>query len=235
MSLKYSLTENLLTAQPDDYNARPQDVKSHDLKSIISQMLEKGSTITRADILAVLNNFFEVAGTITANGEAINTDLFKTNLSITGVFDGAGDTFDKSLHTIKVNTNAGKVLKDALTKIQVEKTTAPEAIPHILEVKDSVSGSVNDQITSSGVLEITGSLLKIEGDNPDNGVYLVASDGTKNKVATLVDNKPARLFVILSTLTAGEYTLQVTTQYNGGGSGLKQPRTGTFNKPLTIV
>jgi len=41
MSLKYSLTENLLTAQADDYNARPQDVKSHDLESIIAQMLER--------------------------------------------------------------------------------------------------------------------------------------------------------------------------------------------------
>jgi len=234
MSLKYSLTENLLTAQSDDYNARPQEVKSHDLESIIGQMLEKGSTVTRADILAVLNNFFEVAGTITAAGETINTDLFKTNLSITGMFEGAGDTFDRGRHTIKVNTNAGKVLKEALDNIQVEKTTAPEAIPYILEVKDSVSGSVNDQITSGGVLEITGSLLKIEGDSTDNGVYLVAGNGTKNKIATLVDNKPARLFVILPKLSAGEYTLQITTQYTGGAP-VKTPRTGTFSKPLTVA
>ena len=235
MSLKYSLTENLLTAQPDDYNARPQEVSSHDLESIISHMLEKGSTVTRADILAVLNNFFEVAGNITASGETINTDLFKTSLSISGVFDGAGDTFDKSRHSIRVNTNAGKVLKDALAKVQVEKTTASESMPYILEVKDSVSGSVNDQITSGGVLEITGSLLKIDGANAANGVYLVAADGTKNKVPTLVDNKPARLFVILPTLAVGEYTLQVTSQYNGGGAGLKTPRTGTFSKPLTVA
>ena len=233
MSLKYSLTENLLTAQPDDYNARPQEVSSHNLESIISQMLEKGSTVTRADILAALNNFFEVVASITASGETINTDLFKTSLSITGVFDGAGDTFDKSRHTIKVNTNAGKVLKEAVAKIQVEKTTTPESIPYILEVKDSVSGIVNDQITSGGVLEITGSLLKVDGDNAANGVYLVAADGSKNKVPTLVDNKPARLFVILPALTAGEYTLQITTQYTGG-TPVKTSRTGTFSKPLTV-
>ncbi len=235
MSLKYSLTENLLTAEADDYSARPQDVKSNDLENIITQMLEKGSTITRADILAVLNNFFEVAGTITASGETINTDLFKTNLSITGVFAGATDTFDKGRHRIKVNMNAGRILKEAATKIQVEKITVPEAIPHILEVKDSVSNSVNEHITSGGVLEITGSLLKIEGESSDNGVFLVSGDGTKNKIITLVDNKPARLFVILPSLSSGEYTLQVTTQYNGGGSGLRNPRTGIFNKPLTVV
>ncbi len=235
MSLKYSLTENLLTEQADDYNARPQEVKSHDLESIIAQMLEKGSTVTRADILAVLSNFFEVASSITANGEAIHTDLFKTNFSIAGVFEGATDSFDKSRHRIKVNTTAGKVLKEALKKIRVEKVSASEVIPHILEVKDSISGSVNEQITSGGILEITGSLLKIEGDHSDNGVYFVARDGTKKRVATIADNKPARLFVVLPKLASGEYTLQITTQYNGGGSGLKNPRTGTFDKLLTVV
>lgn len=235
MSLKYSLTQNMLTAQPDDYTARTQEVSSHDLESIISRMLEKGSTVTRADILAVLNNFFEVATSITADGENINTDLFKTRLSISGVFDTAGDTFDKSRHTIKVNTNAGKMLKGALANIQVEKTTAREFIPYVAEVKDSLSGSVNDQITSGSVLEITGSRLKVEGDHAANGVYLVAADGTKTKVTTLVENKPAKLFVILPALTAGEYTLQITTQYNVAGGHLKSPRTGTFSKPLTVL
>ncbi|MDE5421520.1 DUF4469 domain-containing protein [Ancylomarina sp. DW003] len=235
MSLKYSLTENLLTAEVDDYNARPQEVTSYDLEDIIAQMLEKGSTVTRSDILAVLNNFFEVAGTITSNGGMINTDLFKTNFSVTGVFNGATDAFDKSRHAIKINTNAGKVLKTALTKVKVEKVASAETIPHILEVKDSISGSVNDQISSEGVLEITGSRLKLDGDNATNGVYLVASDNTRNKVVTVVDNKPARLIVILPTLAAGEYSLQITTQYNGGGSGLKSPRTGTFSKLLTVV
>lgn len=85
------------------------------------------------------------------------------------------------------------------------------------------------------MLEITGSRLKLDGDNATNGVYLVAGDNTRNKVITVVDNKPARLIVILPTLAAGEYALQITTQYNGGGSGLKSPRIGTFSKLLTVV
>ena len=78
-------------------------------------------------------------------------------------------------------------------------------------------------------------MLKIEGNHSDNGVYFIASDGTKKRVATIADNKPARLFVVLPKLTNGEYTLQITTQYNGGGSGLKNPRTGTFYKLLTVA
>lgn len=235
MNLKYSLAPNLLTSRVDNYTARAQNVKSHDLESIIRIMLAEGSRVTRADILAVLSGFFEVAGILTAKGEAINTDLIKTSFSITGTFDSVEDTFDNSRHAVRVNINAGKILKEAVAQIQIKKVTAPEAIPRILNVKDSISGSVNDRITSNGVLEIIGSLLKIEGDNVNNGVYLIGSDGTRNKVVTLIENKPRRLFVILPTLAAGEYTLQIITQHNGGTPWLKSPRTGVFHMPLTIA
>lgn len=119
--------------------------------------------------------------------------------------------------------------------IRVQKITTPDKAPNIVEVEDSISGSVNSQITSGGVLKMTGSLLKIEGDNPDNGVYFVAADGTKNKVATVVDNKPGQLIVVIPTLSPGTYTLEVMTQHNGGGTGLKAPRTGTFGQTLTVV
>ena len=203
MSLKYSLTENLLTQQSDDYRASPQEVKSHDLESIIAQMLEKGTTVTRSDILAVLNNFFEVAETITTNGEMINTQLFKTNVSITGVFDGAGDVFDKNRHTVKVNLNPGRLLKDGIAKVQVEKVSVSEITPHVLEVKDSVSGSVNDEIKSGGVMEVKGSHLKVEGDDPSNGLYLIGQDAKKYKVITLIENKPSKLYAIIPTLEPG--------------------------------
>lgn len=233
MSLKYNLVQNLLTSNPDDHSARPQGIKSHNLKSIISLMLKSGSTITHADITAVLINFFEVAGSITANGEIINTDLFKTKLSITGVFNSALDTFNRDRHAIKINTNPGKILKQAVAQMQVEKITTPKLIPNILGVKDSISGSIDNKITSGGILEIIGILLKISGDHVNNGVYFIGKDGTRNKVVTTVQNKPGSLIVMIPTLVTGEYTLELTTQYRGS-STLKTPRTGTFHKPLVV-
>lgn len=52
--LKYSLRENLLTAAPDDFMAQVQDVRSYTLDEIIDAMMQKGSTLTRADVAAVL-------------------------------------------------------------------------------------------------------------------------------------------------------------------------------------
>ena len=234
MSLKYALLENLLTPNPDDYVAQVQNVISHDLSSVIEKMLEGGSTITKTDALAVLNRFFEVLTRISKDGETVNLDLFRTNLSITGVFDSASDSFDPKRHSININANAGRLLKEAIGKVKLEKTSTAEALPHIMEVKDSVSRTVNQHITANGVIEVVGSLLRIAGDHPKNGLYFVAADGKTTKAITLIDNKPARLIAMVPNLSSGEYSLQITSQYTSG-KFLNKPRTGHFHKVFTVL
>lgn len=234
MSLKYALVENLLTSRTNDYVAKPQEVRSHDLASITERMIQKGSTITKTDTLAVLNTFFEVVKEITQEGETIHTELIHTNFSIQGVFDSATEKFDPKKQKLKINVNAGKKLKKALPLVTLEKTTTTEPLPNLVEVKDSISGSVNDRITSGGVVEIIGSMLKVEGTKTANGVFFTAQDGTAHKVNTIVENKPSKLIVICPTLTPGKYTLQVTTQYSGSKQ-VKETKTGTFHKQLTVA
>ena len=231
MSLKYALLENFLTTRADDYTAQIQEVKSHDLKSVVSKM-KKGST-SDTNAIAIITSFFEAIEEITGEGESISTDLIHTKFSIQGVFNGANDTFDPKRHTLRLNVTASKNFKKALSNITLEKTTAPDVSVQLLEVKDSVSGSINQNITSEGVVEIVGNMLKIDGSDPSNGIFFVASDGTVNKVVTIIENKPSRLIAIIPTLKAGTYTLRVTTQYNGG-TPLNAPRSGTFHLPLTV-
>ncbi len=234
MSLKYGLLENLLTARHDDYTAQPQDVKSHDIADIIVRMVQKGSTITKTDILAVLNSFFETLEEITEEGGIVNTGLINTSFSIAGVFEEATDTFDRRRHSVRLNINPGKELREVLSRIRTEKTGTLEALPHILEVKDSVSGTVNERLTPLGVVEIIGSRLRIYGDSKSNGIAFVNAEGEQFKPTTLVSNKPAKLIAILPDLPTGEYTVQITTQYNHTPKGLKEPRTGAFNRHLMV-
>ncbi len=234
MSLKYALLENLLTARLDEHTAQLQDVKSHDLQDIIDKMVERGSTVKKTDTLALLNAFFDTVRAITEEGGTINTGLINTHFSIPGVFEEATDTFDRQRHSVRLNVSAGKELKEVLRHIKMEKTSTLKALPHILEVKDIVSGTVNERLTSSGLVEITGSRLKIYGTSEGNGIAIVNSEGARFKPAVLVSNNPAKLIAILPELATGEYTLQVTTQYNYREKGLKEPRTGAFNRHLMV-
>ena len=131
--------------------------------------------------------------------------------------------------------NAGKRLKEVLAGIRVEKVESVKALPHVLEVKDSITGSVNRQISTGGVVEIIGSRLKIKGDDPENGIYFEDSQGKTYKVQTLIENKPARLIVLVPSLEKGMYSLHIQTQYAKGSATVKQARTGTFEHPLSVV
>ena len=114
--LKYSLRENLLTAAPDDFMAQTQDVRSYTLDEIIDLMMQKGSTLTRADVSAVLQIYGEVCASVIADGSALNTPLMNTSLSISGVFNGANDAFDKKRHAVNLNMTAGTYYIEVRTK-----------------------------------------------------------------------------------------------------------------------
>ncbi|MGL4908661.1 MAG: DNA-binding domain-containing protein [Bacteroidales bacterium] len=234
MALKYTLLKNQLTKRDDDYNAIMQDLKRYDLESLIQRMLLNGSTITKSDILAVLNSFFELITTISSEGGYVQTDLFSTKLSIKGTFEGSLDHFDPKRHKVCINLLAGRKLKKATSSIKLEKVNPQELRPHIIEVRDSISSSINQYITSGGVIEITGSMLKIEGEHPSNGIYLITTEGASTKITSIIINKPAKLICLIPELEKGEYRLQVITQHTNG-KPLKTSRTSTFHNTLTVA
>jgi len=231
--LKYSLIENLLTERIDDYTALAQPVASYDKEAVIELMLRRGSLLTRTDILAVLNGFDEAVVDIIRDGGTLNLPLFNTSFSISGVFEGPLDVFDGNRHKLNVNLTKGTVLRDAEAKVAFEKTGTITPQPQILEVKDSVSGKVNEVLTPNGVVELFGNSIKIAGENADCGLWFVPESGEAVKAQVIVQNKPSIIIAILPALLSGAYTLKVVTQYSGGNL-LKQPKTSAFVKPLVV-
>ena len=234
--LKYSLRENLLTPAPDDYMAQAADVRSYTLDEIIDLMMEKGSTLTRADVAATLQVYGEVVSAIIKDGSAVNTPLMNTSMSISGVFDGANDSFDKKRHTVNLNITAGTLLRDAVTKVKCEKTEGVSTDPYITEVADIVSGKVNEVLTKGGVVQLTGSRLKFKADDTAQGIFFVPETGNPVRASVIAENKPARVMAIIpADLPAGTYYIEVRTKIAEGGKALKNLKTGRFAKALTVT
>ena len=232
--LKYSLRENLLTPAPDDYMAQVADVRSYTLDEIIDLMMEKGSTLTRADTKAVLQVYGEVVSAIIKDGSAVNTPLMNTSMSISGVFDGANDSFDKKRHTVNLNITAGTLLRDAVTKVKCEKTEGVSTDPYITEVTDIVSGKTNEVLTKGGIVQITGSRLKFDAKDASQGIFFVPETGNPVRASVIAENKPARLMAIIpADLAAGTYYIEVRTKIIGSSQKSKTLKTGKFDKPLT--
>ena len=234
--LKYSLRENLLTAAPDDYMAQVADVRSYTLDEIIDLMMDKGTTVTRADVAATLQVYGEVCSSIIKDGSALNTPLMNTAMSISGVFNGANDAFDKKRHTVNLNLTAGTLLRDAATKVKCEKTESANTDPYITEVADIVSGKVNESLTKGGIIQITGSRLKFDDKDAAQGIFFVPETGAPVRADVIAENKPARVMAIIpADLKAGTYYIEVRTKRAEGGKALKTRNPGRFAKPLTVT
>ena len=234
--LKYSLRENLLTPAPDDYMAQAADVRSYTLDEIIDLMMEKGTTLTRADVAATLQVYGEVVSAIIKDGSAVNTPLMNTSMSISGVFNGANDSFDKKRHTVNLNITAGTLLRDAVTKVKCEKTEGASTDPYITEVTDIVTGTANATLTKGGVVQLVGARLKFDAKDAAQGIFFVPETGEAVRAAVIAENKPARLMAIIpADLAAGTYYIEVRSKHSGGGKPLKAVKAGRFAKPLTVV
>ena len=234
--LKYSLRENLLTPAPDDYMAQAADVRSYTLDEIIDLMMEKGSTLTRADVAATLQVYGEVCSLLIKDGCALNTPLMNTALSISGVFNGANDSFDKKRHTVNLNITAGTLLRDAAGKVKCEKTEGVSTDPYITEVTDIVTGTVNTTLTKGGVVQLVGSRLKFDAKDEAQGIFFVPETGEAVRAAVIAENKPARLMAIIpADLAAGTYCIEVRTKIIGSSQKSKTLKTGRFDKPLTCT
>lgn len=232
--LKYCLRENLLTPDENDYMAQTADVRSFSLDEIIDLMMQKGSTLTKADTKAALQVYGEVVSALIKDGAAVNTPLMNTSLSISGVFNGATDSFDKKRHSVNLNLTAGPLLKDAAAKIKCEKTEAADTNPYITEVTDVVSGKVNEVLTAGGIVQLVGARLKFDPKDAAQGLFFVPETGEAVRATVIAENKPARLMAIIpADLPAGNWYVEVRTKYTVGGKPLKKAKIGRFTKPLT--
>ena len=234
--IKYALRENLLTAEPDDYMAQVTDAKAYTLDEVIDRMAKRGTTVTRTDLVAIMQLYGEECAAIVEEGGCLNTPLVNTSYSITGVFTGEDDSFDKSRHTLKLNVTPGTLLKEAVKKARTTKVESASTDPYITKVSDKVTLSTSE-VKAGSVMELLGSRLKFDAGDCEQGVFAVSSsDGKAYRCPVVIENKPARVIVLLdSAVPAGEFTVEVRTKMGSTGHQLKTLKTGRFRKTLTAT
>jgi len=230
MPLKYALFENHLTPEPDDYMAVVQNYEAKTQDDVINLMISRGSTVTRAEALSVMEEYGLATEQLLKDGYGINTPLFNLSPSIQGIFNGSDDSFDRSRHTVKINISPGTRIKGIAGTISVEKVkgASPKPDPEYLE--DKGSGTRNDTLTPGNIAMLKGSRLKFDEADPLQGIFFVALNGTATKVATVSRNKPSELHFLIPTLSAGEYSVEVRVMFKN----TKDLKVGWLNSNVTV-
>jgi HU-like DNA-binding protein/uncharacterized protein with Ig-like fold DUF4469 len=231
MALKFALFENHLTSAPGDYMAVTTDNVSVGREEIIERMIRSGSTVTKAEALSVLEEYSRALEEHLMEGNNVVTPLYRISQSISGVFDSRSEAFKKEKHRININIHPGLRLREIRSQIAVERVEGTPAHPVPIDFKDVVSDSMNDVLTPGGVGELTGNDLKFDPAQSDQGIFLIAGDGTITRVSTIVRNKPSNLiFMITDGLATGNYSLEVRSVL----PGTKNIRTGLLDAELTV-
>ncbi len=229
MAIKYVLRKNNLVEEPDIYAAGVQISGSVGLEQIADRIVEQGTTVRRADVLAVLENAITAIDTLLLDGFRVNLgglcDLFPR---IRGKFEGPSDSYDPSRHKVDVSANPGKRIRSAVREqATVEKQQTIKPVP------DLVSYGNTGLPGSPSIGTITGYRLKFNTDQGDEGIFFVSTtDASETRVSppTIQLNKPSRLVFLNPTLSSGTYWLEVRTRYTPEG----ELRVGRFDGAITI-
>lgn len=209
MAVRYGLMENLLTDDPNDYRAVTTDNETDTEEDIVDDMVERGSTVTRADIVSVLEEYRASIRRRVAMGRNISTPLFEAYHTISGVFNGPNDNFDRSRHQVKLSMNPGKVLKEVMSSVEVQRVDIDPATPVIQRVEDLRTHSINDEFSSGDIIAIRGANLKFDESDPQQGVFFIDDSGNESKATNVAKNKPSELLVFAPEGLSGTYHIEV--------------------------
>ncbi|GHU24302.1 hypothetical protein FACS1894172_10640 [Spirochaetia bacterium] len=237
-TIKAWLYENLLSADQNDYVARVSAERTLNVREICESAVERGGAdISAAAMEHAVALYHKELGYRLCDGFSVNTGWYTASMHVKGVFDSPTSAFDPAKHTVIAEFHQGAELRKELAAVTVSILGKAESTFFITQVTDMRTGSVNDILTPGRNAKIAGSKLKVAGESATCGVYFVnTADQTRVKVdsADIVENQNAHLMVLTPALSAGTYQLEITTQYSGGSTLLKEPRTATFDRPLTV-
>lgn len=235
MTIRYALYENNITTDPADYAAQVKITGSAGLEMIAQRMIDQGSTVTRADILAVLEDLLMATESYLLEGYRVQfgglCELFPR---IKGVFNGITDSFDAGRHRIDVGANPGsRIRKSVRAKASAARAETILPVPMLLEYRDLETEATNSLISENTIGTINGHRLKFEPNRADEGIYIVPTDGSPGiKVTAIQKNKPSQLVFQVPILPdSTDFHLEVRTRFGDADSEL---RTGRLDARLSL-
>lgn len=229
--MKYFLSKNQMSQNKEEYVARVTQQETVSYEDIIKMTTRRGLSLTDTELTSAFNELTYTINDVLNSGRAVETPFVRYRPSLGGVFLNKDDTFDPNRHTIRINCLAGKSIKIDPQSMNFEKVKFTGTSPFIERVLDYSSLEENNSIKPGGTAEISGELLKIDTEDPEQGIFFT-QNGTTTKVSVIIRNLPSDLiFNIPDALTPGQYQLEIRNKTNRKDKTLK---TFLFSSLLTV-
>lgn len=230
--MKYALYPNGLTPDPNDFTAKVVDAPTRTLDDLLEDMAHPGSGLTEGEVRMVIAALERCIQKVVQRGENVNLGFLRSSITIQGVFHHKNEVFDPAKHSLMLNLQAGNSLQKQLELITLEKVTSTLKRPLLTTFHDLKSDSVNTQITPGRIGVLAGGDLKVDMEDPEQGVYFIDGQSQETKVVLFSKNVASELhFEIPDALASGGYRLEVRNRYKGS----QTLRVGSLEQTLNVV
>jgi hypothetical protein len=235
----YKLIKNHLFRDEERYNARVVYTETLYMKDIIELMMYHGSTVTRADIIAVVEDLVKAIIMAVLLGKRVVTPFGTFGLRVKGNFNGPEDTIEEGRHEVLSSIRRSTEFEDAIdNQVTLTKHRPGVRRPSPLTCKNFHKGASDTELSPGHIARIYGELLRFDPEDPEKGIFLIPTDnggGLLNGTEVVRVEEVTRstgseaTFLVPADLTAGDYILEVRTRLTQ-----KNLRTGQLEQILTV-
>jgi hypothetical protein len=232
--IRAKLYTNHLHPENGAYNARADNDRTLNTMDVCTTAKTRGGYPGDINELLDAVNWYnsELAYQV-CDGYAVTNDWFTVYPHISGHFESPHDAADPEKHKISIRITARKRLRDIAKNIKITIEGLADTGGFIDFLLDQEEHEIKHNLYLPGnMIAIYGKKIKIDGDNPANGVYFVPTDGSPAvKMARMGENGAAKITGIAPDTLYAYNRIEIRTQFNGSGSNfLKEPRviTGLF-------
>jgi DNA-binding domain/Domain of unknown function (DUF4469) with IG-like fold len=207
--IKYRIIQSKLSANPTGYAARIIPRGIVELDEIAQEIAELGTTVSKPDVLNVIQHYNHIIAKLLARGETVITPATRYRVSMQGTFTDEADSYDPERHHLVVRLTPGPELAATLSKAEVERYVPDPAAPNPLTYIDTATDERNGVVTPGAMGRLIGRRLQFDPVDPAQGLYFRAADGSATRVAGVGWNKDRQLMFVVPPLAAGDYGLEV--------------------------
>jgi hypothetical protein len=222
-TIRYSLKENKLPVpNAPAYVALVHGYKTITQEQLINVMANANTTVSRQDIIVVLDLLESAVKEQLLNGNRVVTNLFNCRVSIKGGFESLEEDFDRDTNKVKVSMSAARSLQKYVDhEAATEKVRGKVRLPEVDRVLDFTTNAVNSTVSPGRMAELKGCNLFLNGTDPEEGIYFVGEETGEEVKVDVINRKTSGtvLFTVPEGITAGNYKVTVRC---GFGSDVRE-------------
>jgi len=225
--IRVKLYPNYLPKVEGKYLARTNNEASLSIEDVCAALKNRGGFTGKYETLIEnVKQYFDEAAYQLCDGFAVNTGYFSIQPNIGGTFDSATDSYDEKKNPLNFRFRALSALRNLARHINIDIEGVADNSGWIDEFTDIDEKEVNNIFVEGNLFSVTGSKIKIAGDDPACGIYFVPVEAPSKavKVARIAENTNTKIIGVCVKTEYLRNRIEIRTQYANSKKYLKAPR-----------